>query len=531
MIAPLLAVVSGLALAGGPKVVADPGTARAYAPRRVALLVGVDGYRDPSLQSLSFAAKDASDLAAVLRDPSAGGYDAVYVVPPSETTRSGILSSISKVTADLQRDDTFLLYLSGHGTLEFDPIDGTRLVFLPSDATLDEARRSGISVDWIEDTVARLAPRRRVLILDTCHNGRSKSGLSAQTAARLKTLKGDPPPPNPVAEVSESEARLFAAEYYQAAMEDAGLKNGVYTHFLLQALTDDRDAADLDRDGLVDVIEAHAYARDGTIRYTGGAQVPRAEYSIVGNEEIFLSGDPGRRRRAESALFSAYSNLLASARLLVDGKPRGVLPGTIAVEPGRRRIRVETADGRSLVDETVEVRAGRTTSIEAMLEPEPAQWSVLGGASIIGGFAGDHLVPLGGELLVGWRPPARGAARFALHGRASLGAGDLADLQVSGTAGLAAVGGSVGWSPWPDRLLIGPQAELIAPWRTYRYDDASIWQSGVSVGAGGFAQLEQTVGQHNSLLVRYDLRVMPMTVYDGRGIGIAQSVSAGLTFR
>jgi uncharacterized caspase-like protein len=527
----MIALLASLALAGGAHGVPATGTADAYAPRRVALLIGVDHYSDPALQSLSYAGKDAADLAAVFRDPAEGGYDKVILLPPEQTTRAGILQAMSRVTADLQRDDTFLLYISGHGTLELDPIDGTRLVFLPSDSKLEDAQATGISVEWIESMMSRLDPRRRVLIMDTCHNGRSKSGLSAQTEARLKSLKGDPPPPNTVAQVSESEARLYAAEYYQPAMEDSNLKNGVYTHFLIQALTTDRDAADLNRDGLVDVVEGHAYARDGTIRYTGGAQVPRAEYSIVGNEEIFLAGDPTLRHRAETALFSAYSNILASAHLLVDGRSRGVLPGAIPVEPGRRHIRVETNDGRALLDRTVEVRAGDSTSIEKLLEPEKAEWTVLAGGSLMQGSAASYVAPLGGELQVGWRPSQRGNVRWGLHARANLGHGIAEDKDVPTTSGVGAVGGSVGWSPWPDRLVVGPEAEVVVPWRYLTFDGVPTLASGATLAAGLNATLEQPIGRHNSLVLQYDARVAPWPVYDAWVVGVSQSVAVGVTFQ
>lgn len=536
----MIALFASLALAGGVKTVVTTGangTSDAYAPRRVALLIGVDGYTDPALQSLSYAGKDAQDLAAVFRDPKAGGYDEVYVVPPGQTTREGILQSISRVTADLQRDDTFLLYLSGHGTLELDPIDGTRLVFLPADAQLERARDTGISVAWIENTMSRLDPRRRVLIMDTCHNGRSKSGLSAQTAARLKSLKGDPPPPSSVADVSESEARLFAAEYYQPAMEDPTLQNGVYTHFLIESLTSHRDEADLNRDGLVDVIEGHAFARDRTIRYTGGMQVPRAEYSVVGNEEIFLAGDASLRRKAENALFTAYSNILASAHLLVDGKSRGGLPGAVAVEPGRRRIRIESADGVTIAEKTMRVEAGEVLSIESLLGPptSPARFTVLAGATAMTGSAADYVAPFGGSLLVGWQPKQGGYSRYGLHLRADLGQGEAliapAASSTSMTSGTAALGGSIGWSPWPDHLIVGPEAEIVAPFRAYAADGEPRSNLTATGGLGAFASFETELGRRNALIVRYDARVSPWTVYDTPVVGVSHTLAVGVTFR
>src|SRR5690606_32135085 len=122
----------------------------------------------------------------VLDDPRFGNFDVVRVVTdPQATTAAGIRRAIAEATADLQRDDTFLLYLSGHGTLTLDPLEGTRLWFLPSDGRLQRPETTSVPVGWLEETLRTLPPRRRVMILDTCHNGRSKSGISEATRSRL----------------------------------------------------------------------------------------------------------------------------------------------------------------------------------------------------------------------------------------------------------------------------------------------------------------------------------------------------------
>ena len=132
-----------------------------YAPRRIALLIGVQEYDDPRLQGLRYAAKDARDLGEVLGDPSLGGFDVVYVVEGyHRTTAQAITEAIADATADLQRDDTFLLYASGHGTLTVDPIDGSKLFFLPSDSDIEHPKSTGIPVDWLEQVINTLPARR-----------------------------------------------------------------------------------------------------------------------------------------------------------------------------------------------------------------------------------------------------------------------------------------------------------------------------------------------------------------------------------
>jgi uncharacterized caspase-like protein len=513
--------------AGVVSVPADASRA-AFAPRRVALLVGVQQYADPALQGLRFATKDARDLAAALGSADIGGFDRVTVVEgAAATSRDALRRAFVAATADLQRDDTFVLYISGHGTLTLDPLEGSRLWFLPSDARLDDPVRTGLEVKELESLVNALPARRRVLILDTCHNGRagSKSSLSSSTNQKLQGLRGEPPAPRGEREVSESEARLFAAQYYQPAMEDPALQNGVYTHFLLQALTVARRDADLDRDQLVDVTEAHEYARDRTIAYTGGLQVPRAEYRIVGREEIYLSGRPGERSAAEQALVSAYDRVLDGARLLVNGVPRGELPGLYAVEPGAQTIEIQTEDGRSIVRERVQLGAGTRVAIEELVRGREPAWDVLAGVSWQGGSDLFHVVTP--SLQVAWVRPfdAPTPLRPDLHVSLDAASGDLGGTPTA--TGAASAGFSLGFDAGP--LWFGPGVDLRIPFRVHpelgQVQRAVTGAGLLSVGA------EVPFTRAHALTLRADAWGAPLPLPDGTTVAnYGGTLRAGVRF-
>lgn len=476
---PLL-LVSG-ALAGVVSVAtgaADP----AFKSRRVAVLVGVQDYADPELQSLQFPEKDARDLGAVLGSPDVGGFDRVFVISGrAATSREQLLRSLQVATADLQRDDTFLLYLSGHGTLAIDPVEGSQLFFLPSDGRLESPQTTGLAVADVEAMLHDLPARRRALILDTCHNGRSgsRSAVSSPTQQLLSGFRGEPPAPRAALDVSESEARLYAAQFWQPAMEDSTLKNGVYTHFLIDALTTSRSAADLDGDGLVDVMEAHQHARDATMAWTGGLQIPRAEYRIVGREEIFLSGARSLRATAERALLAAVDSVLSRARLLVNGTARGELPGLYAVEPGVQEVEVQTSDGRTLLKERVRVVAGQTLPLESLMRRRQSTIGVLAGGGVH--LGNDALLPFGGGAAVVWANPVRldGPWRTELHVSADFGAGVAAGESVDQTSGTLAAGVGGGPAFGPGWLAV--TADVRDNWRTSEF--------GSQADAGGAAGL------------------------------------------
>ena len=504
----LLSLLCGTALAGVTEGPEDTAVLDAvYAPRRVALLLGIEEYEDPKLQGLRYAAKDARDLGDVLQDPALGGFDEVYVVEGRyRTTAEAIQQAIQDATAQLQRDDTFLLYISGHGTLTIDPLGGSNLFLLPSDGNLDTPEQTGVPVAWLEEVVNELPARRRVLILDTCHNGRARAALSSVTSSTLQGLRGEAPAPRDILEISESEARLYAAEYHQPAMEDPNLGNGVYTHFLIQALTDARRTADLDADGLVDVVEAHDFAMDATVRHTGGAQMPRAEYRITGREKIYLSGDPSERSSAEHALLSAYNQILRSAHLFVDGVPRGPVVGVHAVEPGSHQIELQTADGRTLVNERVRVVAGTTTPLEDLLAQDTPRWVLSTGATMRTGAGLDHFHPVAAEVeLIRLHPfPAPSWLRPEAHLRLSGMRGSVpAEDNDIITAGDVSAGLGLGLTLTP-ALSIGPVVEAMVPVRLQ-----GLYTQSTLTGAAGLRALYLKPIGDVEMSLRYDSRVSP----------------------
>jgi len=504
LLAMLLAAVAGVVAPADSTAVEA-----AYRPRRVALIVGVQDYSDPELQGLRYPEADAKGIYQVLHRPDVGDFDdAIVLVGKQNTTKRAIQEAIAWATAELQRDDTFLLYFSGHGTLSFDLVEGSRLFFLPSDARLSDPEKTGISVAWLEEVVSSLPSRRRVLILDTCHNGRSgKSAVNSTTAQLLSAMRGPPPEPRGLRDVSESEARLYAAQYYQPALEDAHLGNGVYTHFLIEALTSARSTADLDGDGLINIAELHEYARDHTMNYTSGVQVPRAEYRLVGHDEIYLAGDPSLRGMAERALLSACDEILAKARLLVDGVPRGTLPGVTPVEPGRHNVKVETPQGQTLINRSLNFEAGATVPVEELLADTKPRLAFLMGASGRHGPAlDDREIPWMGELELTMLQPFATPHWLVpdVHLRGDVGRGEFPDSDEAavGTEFEVLAGPSLGVRLGP--VSVGPMVE--AGLRSRKLQPDEPWQAGGLTAAGGRALLVIPLGAHPDLIVRYDLR-------------------------
>jgi uncharacterized caspase-like protein len=452
-----------------------PDLDQAYEPRRVALVIGIDSYIDPALGDLRYPAKDSQDLARVLSTPGRGGFDLVSQVTGTVTVAS-FWSAFDAATGHLQRDDTFVLFIAGHGTLDLSG-EGTRLYVMPSDSWLAEPAETGIPLLELEERVAELPARRRVMVLDTCYSGSGRSALTPGMRERLDSLRG--PIPAPLAlEASEHEVRLFSAHHNQPAIEDEQLENGVYTHYFVQALDGPGDA---DGDGLVEVLEAHDYARDRTLEYTGGVQVPWVQSTMVGREAIYLSGEPGRRQRAELAIITGLEALPSESQLRVDGQARGAGP----VLPGWRSVEVEPP-GRSPVRARVHLEPGEQLDVARLVRQREASVQ-LGPAGSLA--AANEWVPAWQLQLAGWWLPRDGAGLRPVVGlRAGVGLGEVADMGRFHTGELSA---SLGW--WAGRRVQGgPMLGAGGSWRV----PEGYWQLAPVVSPGAHLQL----GDENSFV-------------------------------
>ncbi len=454
-----------------------PDLADTFAPRRVALVVGVNDYRDPLLGNLRFAAKDATDLEAVLADPALGGFQ-VHTLT-EQVTRDRVWERLAEVTADLQPDDTFLLYLAGHGTMELRPASPEHafatephLYLLTSESLLDDAAGTGVALEDLDRTVAALVARKRVVVVDACYSGKGRSALSARELIEREQLRG--PVPNPALAVSRYDVRLFAADVNHPAIETPELENGVYSHFLVRGL---RGEADLDGDGLVDVREVRLWARDQTMAYTGGAQVPWSHETQVGWGEIFLTGDPASRQQAEHAILVGLEALPGQVELKVDGQARGagaLVPGEhevvihlngvvigvglVQVVAGQR-LDVSEVVGRGVPADNLR-RAGLDPEVYGQPEPRPPGRYLLG-LGVSHGWSQDVVPPFGAGLEA-WRVPGDSGARLAVGLSGDWRLGPVPPL--GGSFPVASVRAS-GALFWGERWLLGPTIGFGVLWR------------------------------------------------------------------
>jgi len=382
-----------------------------FGPRRVALLIGVGSYDDPLFGELRHAEADALELGEILESHDYGGFDRVITLTtPVQTTQARILTELASLRNDLRSQDTLLLYFSGHGTMRLDERKEPILYLTASDTKARSLDTTALELAELQKFVSRVRAERKALIIDACFHGQGKSRLQPTVLQEIQSLDAYPTLGRRV-KLGQSEAHLFATSWGRPAREDDVLGHGVYTYHLLEGLTWNQLVADANHDGLVTIYEAHDFARGATVIYTSGAQIPEAYFRVVGERDLVVTGEPEARLESQLALIYYYDTDSAfdGAALLVDGREKGVFPGSMPVDPGMHRITIVGAQGTVLFDRVIDIGFQESIPADAIDQRPPAHRATL---SIAGGpiiAVGSRIQPLlgtatgGPELNIGLR--------------------------------------------------------------------------------------------------------------------------------
>lgn len=210
------------------------------------LAVGVGNYRQLA-PKLKFAADDARALSLRLARNGGPRFDGRVVartLTDAEATVATIGKTLAEMAAKARPDDTFVLFMAGHGTI----VD-EQYYFMPweVDGADDAAvRKQGLSQQQLRGWLSQL-PVKSLLLLDTC-----RSGGALQLAAGAADEEGA------VTTLSRLSQRsvIVASSSDNVALEGYN-GHGVFSWVLLDAL----DRADYDENGSVDVSDIAIHAR------------------------------------------------------------------------------------------------------------------------------------------------------------------------------------------------------------------------------------------------------------------------------
>ena len=217
-----------------------------------AVVVGVSRYE--FMPVLSYTDDDAYQFYAFLKSPEGGALpdNQVKVLIDEDATRANVLRTMRETILKADNNDVVLFYFSGHG------LDGA---FLPSD--YDGFNRR-IAHQEITDILKESKARHKLVIADACHSG---SLLAAKVPVQDALTKYY----DAFANSEGGIALMMSSKREEYSLEDAGLRSGVFSYFLIEGL---KGKADYNGNKILTIEELFDYVYNRVRGYTANAQTP-----------------------------------------------------------------------------------------------------------------------------------------------------------------------------------------------------------------------------------------------------------------
>lgn len=239
-------------------------------PKVYAVIVGVARYLH--MQSLNYTDDDAYRMYAFLKSPQGGALpdSQVVILIDESATRGKVIKAMDKVFQKANENDMILFYFSGHGEKEgLLPID-----YNGYDNVLEHKT--------IKKKLNQSKAKYKLCITDACYAGTMEETLNEKAkkteSQRISDLYKQ-------LDKNVSLALFMSSQAQETSVENAGLRQGIFSHFLLRAL---KGEADKNKDKMVTLAEVYKFVQGNVKFYTSQYQTP----VLVGDnvkEDLVLS--------------------------------------------------------------------------------------------------------------------------------------------------------------------------------------------------------------------------------------------------
>ena len=149
-------------------------------------------------------------------------------------------------------NDVVLMYYSGHG------LEGT---FIPIDY---DGFSNLLKHDEVKEILNRSKAKHKVCFLDACNSGSLLAAKGSFSNSLLYYY-------DEVEKSSGGTAFFMSSKSKEFSLEDGGLRQGVFSHFLIDGL---KGLADHNHDKIVTLKELFNYVYSNVRQYTGNVQTP-----------------------------------------------------------------------------------------------------------------------------------------------------------------------------------------------------------------------------------------------------------------
>jgi hypothetical protein len=243
---------------------------------RFAVVVGISRYLNSNkgIPELKRAAADAREFTDFLKSPKGGGFEEknILLLTNEQATSSALRRALFSFLKKSIEEDLVVLFFSGHGASE--PGSADNYYLLTYDADPDDLATTAIPTWDVNIAFQRnISARRVVVLVDACHAASVGINTGTRGAAGSNQVNKYL---QEMARTGEGKAFFSATQIGQTSIEprSAGIKTGLFTHYLLEGLS---GAADEDGNYIVTLGEVIDYTTDLVIAASRGRQQPDIE--------------------------------------------------------------------------------------------------------------------------------------------------------------------------------------------------------------------------------------------------------------
>ena len=218
-----------------------------------AVVAGVAAY--DHMPVLRYTDDDAYRFYAFLKSPEGGALpdEQIRILIDEEATREGVLEAMTDVFGQAGPKDLVLFYFSGHG------LNGS---FLPIDF---DGYNNKLTHEEIAKAFNDCKARYKICIADACHSGSLIAMRSGETETPISQYYQN------LAKSVAGTALIMSSKGDETSLESAGLRQGVFSHFLIRGL---KGEADTNKDKIVSIKEIYDFVYTNVRAYTGNRQSP-----------------------------------------------------------------------------------------------------------------------------------------------------------------------------------------------------------------------------------------------------------------
>ncbi|MBN1893250.1 tetratricopeptide repeat protein [bacterium] len=226
-------------------------------PKLFGLFAGISRYQDTTIPALAYADRDAEALYRFFDEQGAFEETHIKLLTNENATRSAITEALAYFLSRSAPHDLVIIFLAGHGMQE-----AGEYFFIAHDSQKDNLFGTAIKDVEFTSSLKRIGAKRLLLFIDTCHSG----GILTQN-------RGSEVARSFIEKLNEVEGRITitASKFDEVSIEDARLKHGLFSYYLLDGL---KGGADTNQDKVVDVMELYRHIASEIPNVTRGSQHP-----------------------------------------------------------------------------------------------------------------------------------------------------------------------------------------------------------------------------------------------------------------